>query len=222
MQKTVSCTEKCAQSLMKCKPYLLSVLTHWEPSPILPNQSDDNTEPTPVAPSNSTSLHSDEMPRLMTATAHTLIKWTLRTLSEMPFEGHRTFATLKWLEKVLMPHDTIAKYLLTDEAMRIDLIRLYHQTCEFSAQEGSAFKLDIFQLFTTIMVHLLEMEKNHHPNVIKACLHSVTDLDKRGKFHSYTCFFLLFYFTFVIVKRSIVIFLVSCRSKSEAFVLVHS
>lgn len=168
---------------MKCKPFLLSVLTHWEPLPVLPNQSDDNIVAASGAQPNSTYLHSDDMPKLMTATAQTLIKWTLRTLSEMPFDNHRTFATLKWLEKVIMPHDTIAKSLITDEAVRIDLIRLYHQTCEFSVQDESAFKLDILQLFTTIMVHLLEMEKTLHTYVIKACLHSATDPVNRGNFN---------------------------------------
>lgn len=168
---------------MKCKTHLLSVLTHWEPLLILPNQSDDHINPASVTPLKSTCFDSGKMPRLMTATAHTLIKWTLRTLSEMPFDEYHTFAMLKWLEKVIIPHDPIANIFVSDEAMRVDLIRLYHQTCEFNVEEQSTFKLDILQLFTTIMVHLLEVEKTLHTNVIKSCLHSSAELDKRGNFN---------------------------------------
>lgn len=186
VQGTVNCkdrhTEKYVQSLMKCKPYLLSVLTHWEPWPVLPNQYDDNLNPATVMPPNSSYLHSDSMPRLMTATAHTLIKLTLRTLSEMPFDEYCTIASLKWLEKIIVPHDAIAKSLITDEAIRVDLLRLYHQTCECKVEKQSTFKLDTLQLFTTIMLHLLEVEKTLHLNVIKACLHSTADLVKRGTF----------------------------------------
>lgn len=174
---------------MKCKPLLLSVLTHWEPWAILSNQSDQNLNPAPVLPPNNSYSHSDKSPSLITATAHALIKWTLRTLSEMPFDEYHTFATLKWLEKLIGPHEPIAKSLITDEFVRVDLLRLYHQTCEFKVQEQSTFKLDTLQLFTKIMVCLLEVENALHTNVIKACLYSTADdLVKRGKFDSYTLF----------------------------------
>lgn len=182
VQGTVHCKDgPTEQSLMTCKLLLLSVLTHWEPWPSLPNKSDHNINPAAASP-----------PSLMTATAHTLIQWTLKTLSDMPFDGSLTFSTLKWLEKVIVPHEAIAKSLITDEAIRRDLLRLYHQTCEFKVQTQSTFKLDTLQLFTTIMVHLLEVEKTLHTNVIKACLHSTTDdLVKRGNFHSHLFFFSL-------------------------------
>ncbi|XP_047018439.2 nucleolar pre-ribosomal-associated protein 1 isoform X7 [Ictalurus punctatus] len=179
LQGTVRCkdkhTEKYVQSLMKCKPLLLSVLTHWEPWAILSNQSDQNLNPAPVLPPNNSYSHSDKSPSLITATAHALIKWTLRTLSEMPFDEYHTFATLKWLEKLIGPHEPIAKSLITDEFVRVDLLRLYHQTCEFKVQEQSTFKLDTLQLFTKIMVCLLEVENALHTNVIKACLYSTAD-----------------------------------------------
>lgn len=197
MQETVHCqdrhTEKYVQSLLKCKPHLLSILTHWEPCHILPNQSVDKLNlATVTVPDKSSYLNSDKMPRLMTATAHTLIKWILRTLFEMPFDEYCTFATLKWLKKVVVPHDTIAKSLINDEALKADLLRLYHRTCEFKLQEKNPFKLETLEIFTTIMLHLLEVEKTLHINVIKACLHSTTDLVKRGNF--LLCTFLSFFF----------------------------
>ncbi|XP_060761898.1 nucleolar pre-ribosomal-associated protein 1 isoform X2 [Neoarius graeffei] len=177
VQGTVHCkdghTEKYVQSLMKCKLLLLSVLTHWEPWPYLSTYQNLNSAA--VLSPKSPYLHSDKMPSLMIATAHTLIQWAVRTLSDIPFEGYLTFSTLKWLEKVVVPHEAIAKSLITDEAVRVDLLRLYHQTCEFKVQTQSTFKLDTLQLFTAIMVHLLEVEKTLHTNVIKTCLHSATD-----------------------------------------------
>lgn len=137
----------------------------------------------------------------MIATAHTLIQWAVRTLSDIPFEGYLTFSTLKWLEKVVVPHEAIAKSLITDEAVKVDLLRLYHQTCEFKVQTQSTFKLDTLQLFTAIMVHLLEVEKTLHTNVIKTCLHSATDdLVKRGNFHSP-----IFCFSFSLIDFSTII-----------------
>ncbi|KAM9439632.1 nucleolar pre-ribosomal-associated protein 1 [Clarias gariepinus] len=165
-------TEKYVQSLMKCKPLLLSVFTHWKPWASLSNQSNQTLIPATVSPPTS---HPYPDKSVVTSTANTLIKWTLRTLSEMPFDECRTFATLKWLENVLLPSEAIAKSFITDEAMRADLLRLYHQTCEFKVPERNTSKLDTLQVFTTVMVHLLEVEKTLHPNVIKACLHSTTD-----------------------------------------------
>ncbi|XP_046732396.1 LOW QUALITY PROTEIN: nucleolar pre-ribosomal-associated protein 1 [Silurus meridionalis] len=160
-------TEKYMQSLIKCKPLLLSVLTHWDP------WSDKNSNPATVLPPNSFCLHSDKTASLMTATAHTLIKWTLWTLSEMPFDEYLTFATLKWMEKVIVPHEAIARSLISDEAMRIDLLKLYQQTCE-----QSAYKLTL-QVFTTVMVHLLDVGEKLHKNIIRVCSYPTDDQVKK-------------------------------------------
>ncbi|XP_047662255.1 nucleolar pre-ribosomal-associated protein 1 [Tachysurus fulvidraco] len=165
-------TEKSVQSLLKCKALLLSVLTHWEPWAILCNEPDENLNPATASAPNSS-------PSLMTATAHTLLSWTIRTLSEMPFDESLTFATLKWLEKFLVPHKIIANSLMNDESMRVGLLRLYQQTCGFKVEEKGTLKLDTLHLFTTIMVQLLEVGKKLHTNVVQACLHSTTDLVKR-------------------------------------------
>ncbi|KAK3513781.1 hypothetical protein QTP70_028898 [Hemibagrus guttatus] len=179
VQGSVQCkdghTDKYLQSLVKCKTLLLSVLTYWEPCAFLPNKSDQNLNPSTASPSNSSYLDSDKVPSLQTATAHTLISWTLRTLSEMPFDEYIMFATLKWLEKVIVPHENIAKSLMNDEPVRVGLLRLYQQTCEFKVEKKRTLKLDTLHLFTTIMVQLLEVGKTLHRNVIKACLHSTTD-----------------------------------------------
>lgn len=185
MQGSVQCkdrpTDQYLQSLVKCKTLLLSVLTHWEPWAILPNKSDQNLNPSTASPSN----NSDKLPSLQTTTAHTLISWTLRTLSEIPVDEYLMFAALKWLEKVIVPHENIAKSLMIDESVRVGLLRLYQQTCEFKVEKKRTLKLDMLHRFTTIMVHLLEVGKTLHRNVIKACLHSTTDDPvKRGNLHS--------------------------------------
>uniref|UniRef100_A0A4W4ETC3 Nucleolar pre-ribosomal-associated protein 1 C-terminal domain-containing protein n=1 Tax=Electrophorus electricus TaxID=8005 RepID=A0A4W4ETC3_ELEEL len=151
--------EKHEQCLVECKPLLTSVLTHWEPCP---------------------DLHSGDMPdctNLINATAHILLKWVLKALSEQSYDNS-TYETLKWFQQVIVPHKVIAKSLLNDEDMRSDLLALYHQTCEYRMQKHCNSKLETLQLFTTIMVHLLEEEGTSnvlHTTVLKACLHPTND-----------------------------------------------
>ncbi|XP_072525453.1 nucleolar pre-ribosomal-associated protein 1 isoform X4 [Salminus brasiliensis] len=133
------------------KPLLLNVLTYWEPLPVL----------------TSSNLCNDDIPVsicLICGTAHTLIKWTLKALLERPNES-KTCATVNWLHRVILSHKTIAKSLITDEAVKVDLLRLYHHTCECRMQEKSTSKLDTLELFTTIMVYLLEAQGI--PNVLQ-------------------------------------------------------
>ncbi|XP_062843477.1 nucleolar pre-ribosomal-associated protein 1 [Trichomycterus rosablanca] len=148
--------------MLACKTLLVNVFTHWEPwpAPCIPNQNADN-------PTDSTGL--------INATAYTLINWTLRTLSEMPYDENDTLATLKWL-KTTVVHESIARSLLTGEAVRADLLRLYDQACEGQ----STVNLDIVQLFTSIMVHLLEAQGTDlHTSVINTCSQTTTDDDHR-------------------------------------------
>ncbi|XP_076837432.1 nucleolar pre-ribosomal-associated protein 1 isoform X2 [Brachyhypopomus gauderio] len=150
-----------AKSLLECKSLLTSVLTHWEP--LLPNCPD---------------LHDGKSSTLINATAHILLTWVLKTLSDQSYDDDRTFETLKWFQRVIVPHKEIAQSLLHDEALRRDLLVLYHQTCGYRVQKKCSSNLDTLQLFTTIMVHLLEEEGTSnvfHTSVLKACLHPTHD-----------------------------------------------
>ncbi|XP_026881720.2 nucleolar pre-ribosomal-associated protein 1 isoform X3 [Electrophorus electricus] len=172
--------EKHEQCLVECKPLLTSVLTHWEPWPLLPNSPGLKPKPSALTPPNSPDLHSGDMPdctNLINATAHILLKWVLKALSEQSYDNS-TYETLKWFQQVIVPHKVIAKSLLNDEDMRSDLLALYHQTCEYRMQKHCNSKLETLQLFTTIMVHLLEEEGTSnvlHTTVLKACLHPTND-----------------------------------------------
>ncbi|TTH23517.1 Nucleolar pre-ribosomal-associated protein 1 [Bagarius yarrelli] len=170
-------TENHGQCLVKCKTLLLSVLTHWEPQTVSSQKSDQNLNASaePPPPDHSSHPPAVQMAGLMTATAHTLISWMLHSLSDGAFDECRTFATLKWLEKLIVPHEVIAKSLLKDEAVKVDLLRFYHQTCEFQLQERNLLRLDTLHLFTTIMVKMLTVEKSLHTNVLKVCLLPATD-----------------------------------------------
>ncbi|XP_036418285.1 nucleolar pre-ribosomal-associated protein 1 isoform X2 [Colossoma macropomum] len=151
--------------LDECKSILMNILANWEPWRVLPN-------------SNLCSSDFPDSSSLIYATAHTVLKWILKTLSEMSYDQSNTCAFLKWLQSVVLSYKTIADSLLSDEAMRVDLLRLYHQTCEYRVEEKSISKLDAVELFTSTMVHLLEVERSPdvlHTSVIKACLYTTTD-----------------------------------------------
>uniref|UniRef100_A0AAR2JVE7 Nucleolar pre-ribosomal-associated protein 1 C-terminal domain-containing protein n=1 Tax=Pygocentrus nattereri TaxID=42514 RepID=A0AAR2JVE7_PYGNA len=151
--------------LDECKSMLMNILTNWEPWHVLPNPN----------------LRSSDFPdssSLICATAHNILKWILKTLSEMSYDQSNTCTVLKWLQSVLLSYKTIADSLLSNEAMRVHLLRLYHQTCEHRLHEKSISKLDAVELFTSIMMHLLEVERSSealHKSMIKACLHTTTD-----------------------------------------------
>ncbi|XP_066508287.1 nucleolar pre-ribosomal-associated protein 1-like isoform X1 [Hoplias malabaricus] len=146
-----SCTEPVCEeregSLEKCKCLLVNVLTHWELGPVRPCAEG-----------------------LVYETAHILFKWTMKTLCEIPYDENNTCVALKWMQSAITSHKTVVKSLLSDEAVRADLLKLYHKTC--------LSKLDAFQLCTTIMLHLLEAELTSnifHLTVTKVCLHTSED-----------------------------------------------
>uniref|UniRef100_A0A8B9K6W6 URB1 ribosome biogenesis homolog n=1 Tax=Astyanax mexicanus TaxID=7994 RepID=A0A8B9K6W6_ASTMX len=134
--------------LEACRPLLMSILTHWEPQTVLPSPSLCNGE---VSDSSS----------LVGRTGYTLIKWTLKTLCEGSYEESSICAAVEWLHRVILSHKTIAQSLVSDEAVKVDLLRLYHQTCQCRVQSS----LDTLQLLTTVMLHLLEVQGV--PNVLQ-------------------------------------------------------
>ncbi|KAI4893107.1 hypothetical protein NFI96_020631 [Prochilodus magdalenae] len=142
--------------LDNCRSLLMNILTHWD-------------------------LHGDvisDSSSLVYATARIALKWTLKSLSEMPYDESKTCATLKWFQSVILPSKTITKTLLSDETLGLDLLRLYHQTCSCRVQEYSISNMETLKLFTSVMVHLLEAKRTPdvlHDSVIKACLHTTAD-----------------------------------------------
>uniref|UniRef100_A0A9J7XVS8 URB1 ribosome biogenesis homolog n=1 Tax=Cyprinus carpio carpio TaxID=630221 RepID=A0A9J7XVS8_CYPCA len=142
--------EKLEQALLdECKPLLRNILIHWEPK----EKDFSSSKPEPFTTDKPESSNLDD------ATACVILKWALKTLTESPYDDSSTVAVLKWFSSIILPRTSIIDAILMDEGIRMDFLRLYHQTCDHTAQEhGSA--VDTLQLFSRVMLHLLEAHKS--------------------------------------------------------------
>uniref|UniRef100_A0A8C1VMF8 URB1 ribosome biogenesis homolog n=1 Tax=Cyprinus carpio TaxID=7962 RepID=A0A8C1VMF8_CYPCA len=142
--------EKLEQALLdECKPLLRNILIHWEPK----EKDFSSSKPEPFTTDKPESSNLDD------ATACVILKWALKTLTECPYDDSSTVAVLKWFSSIILPRTSIIDAILMDEGIRMDFLRLYHQTCDHTAQEhGSA--VDTLQLFSRVMLHLLEAHKS--------------------------------------------------------------
>lgn len=151
-------TEKQERSyLTQCKTYLCSIFVHWEPViPVSKPQLVNRLGPSP--------LGSDA--------AHLLTKWCLRCLVEDSYDENRTKEFLFWAKKAILEHKEIMKVMLNDSGWRADLLRLHHHT-EVYCRSSIPSRLETFQIFTDIMMCLLEAKGNLpvlHQAVASACL----------------------------------------------------
>ncbi len=164
---------KLQQALLdECKPLLRNILIHWEPK----EKEVSCSKPEPFTTDKTESSNLDD------ATACLILKWALRTLTESPYDDSSTIAILKWFSSIILPRTSIIDAILMDEGIRMDFLRLYHQTC---AQEHRS-AVDTLQLFSRVMVHLLEAHSTSlngiHQTVLRTCLLADTDdRAKRGK-----------------------------------------
>ncbi|ROL44240.1 Nucleolar pre-ribosomal-associated protein 1 [Anabarilius grahami] len=143
--------EKLEQALLdECKPLLRNILIHWEP------------------------IDRPDSSNVDVATACLILKWALKTLTESPYDDSSTLAVLKWVNSVILPRTAMVDAVLSDEDTRKDFLRLYHHT----AQEHPS-TLDTLQLFSRVMVHLLEarggFSNDTHQTVLGTCLPANTD-----------------------------------------------
>lgn len=158
--------EKQEESLLtECKSYLSRIFVHWEPvfplSELQLAQTGDNMEPSQLA--------SDS--------AHLLTKWSLRCLVEDSYDENRTKEFLHWVKKAVIKHKETVDVVLLDPDLKADLLRLHHQAFEAQCHSSMPGRVETFQLFTNIMIHLLETQGNLpelHQTVISACLPEAT------------------------------------------------
>ncbi|XP_062314220.1 nucleolar pre-ribosomal-associated protein 1 isoform X1 [Osmerus eperlanus] len=138
--------EKQKQTILaNCKPHLRIIFTYWEPvSPISDLKGSKH-------PQESDSEH---LSCQVSATAHLLIKWSLRSLIEEKCNERGTVDFVQWLQNVAIPNKGIIDALLCDRALKADLLRLYHQMSEH--QSLTCSRVEMLKLFTSIMIHLLE------------------------------------------------------------------
>ncbi|XP_067306200.1 nucleolar pre-ribosomal-associated protein 1 isoform X2 [Pseudorasbora parva] len=159
--------EKLEQGLLdECKPLLRNILTHWEPKP----QEVSSCKPELMDRSDSSNLD--------VATACLTLKWALKSLTESPYDDRSTLAVLKWVNSVILPHSAIIEAVLSDEGTRKDFLRLYHHTTQEHRSTA-----DTLQLFSKIMVHLLEARGSFldvtHQTVLRTCLPATDDGAKK-------------------------------------------
>ncbi len=166
-------TEKPEESpLTECKSYLSSIFVHWK-------QVFSLSEPQLAQPKDKL-----DPSRLASDTAHLLTKWSLRCLVENSYDENRTKEFLHWVEKALK-HREIVDVMLLDPGLKVDLLRLHHQAFEAQCHSSMSARLETFQLFTNIMIHLLESHGHLpelHQAVVSACLPKATnDHSRLGK-----------------------------------------
>ncbi|XP_056613383.1 nucleolar pre-ribosomal-associated protein 1 [Triplophysa dalaica] len=147
--------------LEDCKPLLRDIIIHWEPKVQEP------------------SCDKPDASDLDDAATCLVVKWALKTLTESPYEDSSTSAVLKWVQRIVLPRTDIID-ALSDESTRKDFLKLYHQTCEHTAQE-QRFTVETLQLFSAIMIQMLEANcgsvSDLHQMVISTCLPSEVDDD---------------------------------------------
>ncbi|RXN33752.1 nucleolar pre-ribosomal-associated 1 [Labeo rohita] len=161
--------EKLEQALLdECKPLLRNILIHWEPK----EKEVSCSKPEPFTTDD------PELSSLDDATACLILKWALKTLTESPYEDSSTLAILQWVVSIIPPRTSIVDAILIDESIRKDFLRLYHQTCEHTAEEHRS-AMDTLQLFSRVMLQLLEAHSTSlngiHQTVLRTCLPTNTD-----------------------------------------------
>lgn len=168
-------TDKQEESLLtECKSYLSSIFVHWEP--VFPL-----SEPQPAQPRDKL-----DPSQLGGDAAHLLIKWSLRCLVEDSYDENRTKEFLHWVEKAVIKHGEVVDVVLLDPGLKADFLRLYHQAFETQCDSSISARVETFQLFTNIMIRLLETQDHLpelHQAVVSACLPEAThdDQSRRGK-----------------------------------------
>uniref|UniRef100_A0A8C8C729 URB1 ribosome biogenesis homolog n=1 Tax=Oncorhynchus tshawytscha TaxID=74940 RepID=A0A8C8C729_ONCTS len=167
--------------LEKCIPHLRNIFTHWEPVSLACPPS------YPTSPPPSPDPHTPTSTPLANTTAHLLTRWFLNSLVEgaSTYEDKRTVHFLRWFQKTVLSHRFIVDLVLADPAVRVDLLRLYHQACEPQAQTQISSRVEHVQLFTNIMIQLLESrgctESDLHRAVLTACSLGTTCDDQTTK-----------------------------------------
>uniref|UniRef100_A0A3B4ZN57 URB1 ribosome biogenesis homolog n=1 Tax=Stegastes partitus TaxID=144197 RepID=A0A3B4ZN57_9TELE len=167
-------SEKQEESLLtECKFYLSSVFIHWEPVLHL-------TEPQPSQPRDKL-----DPSRLASDTAHLLTKWSLRWLVEDSYDENRAKEFLHWFENAVIKHRETVDAVLLDLGLKADLLRFYHQAFEAQCHSRISGRAETFQLFTNIMIRLLETQGHLpelHQAVVSACMPGAThDQSRLGK-----------------------------------------
>lgn len=92
---------------------------------------------------------------------------------------------MQWLDKAVVKHKDIVEVVMRDPGLRADLLRLYHQAAEAQCPATHSARVETLQLFTNIMIKLLETQgQTPHDlgQVLCACQSDAThDQSRSGK-----------------------------------------
>uniref|UniRef100_A0A3Q1CDU5 URB1 ribosome biogenesis homolog n=1 Tax=Amphiprion ocellaris TaxID=80972 RepID=A0A3Q1CDU5_AMPOC len=170
LQQTLSWCEACTIVMV----FSVSLIfVHWEPVVHL-------TEPQSAQPK-----HKLDPSRLASDTVHLLTKWSLKWLVEDSYDENRAKEFLHWLEKAVLQHKETVDVVLLDRGLKADLLRFYHQAFEARRHSSISSRAETFQLFTNIMMCLLETQGHLpelHQAVVSACMPKATrDQSRLGK-----------------------------------------
>uniref|UniRef100_A0A3Q2P3W2 URB1 ribosome biogenesis homolog n=1 Tax=Fundulus heteroclitus TaxID=8078 RepID=A0A3Q2P3W2_FUNHE len=147
--------------LAGCKVHLCGIFVHWEPVFRL-------SEPQSAQPRDKL-----DAGQLACDTAHLLTKWSLRWLVEDAHDEARTKEFLSWFERAAVKHREVVDVLMLDPGSKADLLQLFHHTFEARGHSSASARMETCQLFTNIMIRLLEMQgqlQERHRAVIAACM----------------------------------------------------
>ncbi|KAM4590476.1 nucleolar pre-ribosomal-associated protein 1 [Fundulus diaphanus] len=147
--------------LAGCKVHLCGIFVHWEPVFRL-------SEPQSAQPRDKL-----DPGQLACDTAHLLTKWSLRWLVEDAHDEGRTKEFLSWFERAAIKHREVVDVLMLDPGSKADLLQLFHHTFEAQGHSSASARMETCQLFTNIMIRLLEMQgqlQERHRAVIAACM----------------------------------------------------
>ncbi|KAG7272310.1 hypothetical protein CRUP_011235 [Coryphaenoides rupestris] len=159
--------------LADCKADLRAVFTHWESPGHAPGR--DHT-PSPGDGKDAT-VGAGGDGGLAGDTALLLTRWSLRSLLEQhPYQHPPTLQFLRWFQRAVTPHPATVDQVLGDAGAKGDLLRLYHRALEGQAPTPPSSRAETVELFTSVMLHLLEAQQGAsvagelHPRVLSACL----------------------------------------------------
>ncbi|XP_066555925.1 nucleolar pre-ribosomal-associated protein 1 [Amia ocellicauda] len=163
-------------SLAVCEPLLRNVFTYWEPVFQLAPQSENSKGQQPVS---TVKVKVGDVNGLDCATACLLVSWGLKSFVSGPQSSSSLLVFLQWIQGSVLPHRSVVDTLLSDGALKHDLLKLFHGVSE-NARSG-VIAMAVLQRFTFVMIQLLQAQTcpkdDLHNSVLKICLPDTTPVD---------------------------------------------
>jgi len=139
-------------------------------------------------------------------------------------DENRAKEFLLWFEKAVIKHKEVVNVVMLDLGLKADLLQLYHHIFEAQCHSSLSTRAETFQLFTKIMIHLLETQGHLpqcHQAVVSACMpeasHDQSTHGKTPTTYSVSPFLLV-----LIIIPNIQLFTFPLQTLTDLFYLVVS